>query len=522
MLMNSVTLIRPPYVTPKKSVFGNRGVLPIGLAYLNGTLRALNVSVTCIDAFGEDLENFYPILDTDFLVNGLSEKEILNRIPRDTTIIGISCMFSSEWINTAKLLKKIKLNFPNTLLVLGGEHATAECDYLLKAYPEIDVIIKGEGEEKLKNLVINYNADKKNLHEIEGISFLENDQIIHTESPYRIKNIDDIPFPSWEGLPVRKFLDLGYGHATFNKRALPMIVSRGCPYRCSFCSSKDMWTTRWIARDIDQIIKEVKSYIKDYRINHIDFYDLTLVVNKDWTKKFCDRIINENLGLTWSLPSGTRSEALTFEILSLLRKSGCEKITYAPETGSSRLSYEINKRVNLKKMLHSIRNAAKLGFVIKVNIIIGLPGETYMDLFKTYIYIIKLAFAGAHDVPCFNFTPYPGSFEFNRLVEKGKIVRDENYELLLANMVFTKIFNARSWNSRYPGFILPFLNLGGMFLFYSLQFIFRPWRLWSFVKNIVTNHPSTMMEALCTNLFRDFVIGRRVKLSKPLPINSNS
>lgn len=513
MIENSVTLIRPPYVTPKKSVFGNRGVLPIGLAYLNGSLRELGAKVTCIDAFGEDLENFYPIENTEFLVNGLSDNEIISRIPVDTTIIGISCMFSSEWINTIRLLKKIKLTYPKALIVLGGEHATAECEFLLKTYPEIDVIINGEGEEKFKSLVSKLNPNQWNLDEIEGISYLENNNVIHKKSPYRIKEIDKIALPCWEGFPVKKFLDLGYGHATFNKRALPMVVSRGCPYRCTFCSSKDMWTTRWIARDIDLIIQEIKFYIDNYQINHIDFYDLTLVVNKEWTKKFCERILSEGLDLTWSLPSGTRSEALSWEILALLRESGCEKITYAPETGSSRLSYEINKRVNLKKMLCSIKNAAKLGFVIKVNIIIGLPGETYLDLLKTYIFIVKLAIAGAHDVPCFNFTPYPGSLEFKKLLENGKISRNHNYELLLANMVFTKIFNSRSWNSRYPGFILPFLNLGGMLLFYSLQFTLRPWRLFSFMKNIFRNHPSTMMEALCTNLYRDFVLGRRIILN---------
>lgn len=506
-----ILLIRPPYVIPLKSVYGNKGVPPLGLAYLSAALKGEAHDVECLDAYAEDMDCFTPVDNADLLANGLTIERILDRVSHQTKVIGISCMFSNEWIHTSRLVRAIKQKFPDIFLVLGGEHATADYEYILQNYPEVNCCILGEGEEKIKNLMNHLRSGKKDAAKIEGVTYFAQteNKIITNDFPYRIKNVNDIRPPDWESVPIRKFLNKGYGFSIQGKRTIPMLLSRGCPYRCTFCSNEKMWTTKWVSRDIGQVIDEIKKNIQLYQIEHIDFYDLTAVVNRTWTVAFCRRLIEENLKVTWALPSGTRSEALDAEVLTLLHQSGCTKITYAPETGSIVLGKKIKKNVNLKNMLSSMRHAVKIGLVVKANIIFGFPEERYRDILMNFAFLTKMAFIGVHDVPCFGFSPYPGSDLFRRLLADGKIKRDENYYRFLASLVYTSPLDRRSWSEKLPHFILPLLSLGGMAFFYGLQYLFRPWRFFIMVNRVYTNKPKTMLEVAFNNIKDDFWHGRR-------------
>jgi anaerobic magnesium-protoporphyrin IX monomethyl ester cyclase len=501
-----VVLIRPPYVIPIRSVTGNKGVPSLGLAYLASALKADKHEVKCIDAFAEDMDNLASIDNSKYLANGLSIENIIKKIPRDTDAVGISCMFSNEWIHTSKIVKELKIAFPSIFLVLGGEHVTADHQYILENYPEVNCCILGEGEQKIRSLMMGLQIGNTDLSKIEGITFLDpiTKEIKSTTLSYRIKDLSEIYPPDWESVPLHKFLDRGMGMSIMGKRTIPMLLSRGCPYRCTFCSSENMWTTRWTPRDIDSVIVEMKTYIKRYQVDHIDFYDLTAIVNKSWTISFCKRLIKENLNITWSLPSGTRSEALDEEVLNLLKTSGCTKITYAPESGSVRMSKLIKKNVNLDKMLKSMRYAVDQGMIVKANMVFGFPDERFTDIFLNFIFMFKMARAGIHDVPCFGFTPYPGSALFDRLMKEGKIKRDDNYYQFLVNLVYTSPLERVSWSDKMPDFMMPIFSLGGMAFFYFFQYLFRPSRFISLIKHVYYNKPQTMLESAFTNLFSEY------------------
>ena len=129
----------------------------------------------------------------------------------------------------------------------------------------------------------------------------------------------------------------------------PLMATRGCPYRCTFCSSPSMWGTNWYARDPRDVIAEIKCYLTQYRIEHLEFYDLTAVVDRRWIMEFTALLRAERLPITWRLPSGTRSEALDEEVLGAMVASGCEAIVYAPESGSPRTLARVKKRVKDRK-----------------------------------------------------------------------------------------------------------------------------------------------------------------------------
>lgn len=510
--MANITLLRPPAVLPRSSFQSHEGgVPPLGMAYLAGSLRAIGHDVTIIDSSGEDLMSYTRILGTNLLAQGLSIPDIVSRIPKGTQVIGISCMFANDWIYTKILIKALKKRFPQVPLVAGGEYITADYKYILTHYHEINVCAIGEGEKSLLEIVDAYETGQP-LNHVLGIAYLEDSKIVTTPRRPRIRKVDDIPWPSWDGIPLEEYFYRGLGNHVKGKRAIPMLASRGCPYRCTFCSSPEMWTTRWIPRNPDDIIREIKSYIDRYKIDHVQFYDLTAVINQSWIYHFCRKLNQENLGITWSLPNGTRTEVLTADVLRLLKQSGCEVMGLSPESGSEATLKRIKKRMNIENMLQVVRNCHKLGIVTKVNIIYGLPGQTLKECLQNMKLIARIAFAGADDVACLAFVPYPGSELFYNLKSQNKLPdrNCEEYELWLANNIFNDIAGFRSWSDHLSDKQLAAFVFGSMAFFYSISFLIRPYRLLFLTYRVYKQSPVTMLEMILCSIRNKFIKRRKL------------
>ena len=263
-------------------------------------------------------------------------KEIISSIPDNCDIIGISGMFSSEWNALVPLYKMICKKFKNKFIVAGGEHFTAAPEISMNYLPELNAIALGEGEETIVELVecVSKNGD---LNNVSGLFFRKSKtKFVKTSPRVRLRQINDIPWPEWDLIPLEEYLSRGYSYGVNRGRSMPMIASRGCPYSCTFCSNPLMWGTRWVARDVKDLVDEIEHYISKYKITNVDFYDLTAIVKKKWIIEFCEELINRNINITWQLPSGTRSEAIDKDVTPLLYKSGCRNMNYAPESGSKK------------------------------------------------------------------------------------------------------------------------------------------------------------------------------------------
>lgn len=508
--MTHVTLIRGPVLFPK---FRPSGVVnpvpPIGVAYLAGAAKSAGHKVTCIDAAGEALQRFRICpLDDRLLENGLSMEEIVERIPADTNVIGVSCMFSMDWFYMIRLIRMIRAQFPKPFLVVGGEHVTAEYEYILKTMPEIDACVLGEGENKLINLLNALEAGVPK-EKLPGVVVLDSKTgaLIHNEEKdgeYRILDVNSIPWPAWDILPIQSYLKSGHGHGSHHQRAIPMLASRGCPHRCTFCSSAQMWTIRWKAREVKDVIEEIKYYVRELGINRVEFYDLTAIIDKRWILEFCQRLLDENLGITWSMPSGTRTEALSQDVLELIKKSGCIKLSYPLETGNPRVNKLINKKINYDLSLGSMKNAVDAGIIVKTSIIIGFPFQTWRDILAEYMFAIRLAWIGSRDIVYYNFMPYPGSALHNQLVAEGKIVKDENYPEFLARTFPGNFTDGQSWCPTFSGRVLRFLCLFGIAQFYFFQFLFRPHWIIVSVYRMLRRKPLTLLELGVTTVITRF------------------
>ena len=507
-MARNVVLIRTPVVLPKTSITAQQGVPSLALAYLGASIKSEGFNVTYIDALGEKLGKFSDFGVEGLLSAGLSYTEILERIPYSTNYIGVSCQFSNDWIFSKLLLKKINAAFPHIPIFVGGEHTTADYATILKECPFVTACILGEGEETANEL-LHFLENKKSLSGVSGIAYIENSTLKKTPARKRIKQINEIPWPDWEGLPLENYLSAGLGMAAQGIRSMPVLASRGCPYRCTFCSAPKMWDAKWVGRSVDDVVKEVRHYISRYRIDHIEFYDMSPSIYKKWLEELVAAL--HGIGISWNFPSGMRSENLSPELIRKLKAAGCYKLTFAIETSAPDLIKRIKKKIDPNRALGLIRHAVDAGLVTKVNFIWGIEGQTKFDILYDYYFICKLAFAGLHDATCFAFVPYPGSEDFDNLKAQNRIPsKSDEYEKFLAFNVYNNPFKMKSWSKHIKNFHMTFWTLGGMSLFYSLQFITRPYRIYLLVKRLLQKKPVTMLELALFALFNNFVKGKKL------------
>lgn len=474
----SVALVRGPIVSRLRSV-NNEATPCIAFAYISGYIAARGYRATVIDAIGEGLNRLWPLERyPGYQCQGLTFDEILDRIPPDTGVIGVAAMFSGEWPVVRDLIAAIRARFPDALIVAGGEHITALTEYSLRDCPALDLCVRGEGEQTFHEVLEAHRLGKP-LADVPGVGYLDDAGGYRQNGQLpRVRDIGTIPWPHWPEGYLEKFWAAGKSYGVQSARDMPIMASRGCPYQCTFCSNPQMWTTRYILRDVDDLIAEIESYIRRYDITSLQFYDLTAITKKSWTVEFCSKLIARGISLRWSLPSGTRSEALDEEVLDLLKRTGCDYLVYAPESGSPDTLQKIKKRVSLPRLTASVLAAKRLGIVVRTNLIIGFPHETRRNVFETIRFGLYLALRGADEVSINIFSPYPGTEIFEELRRAGKVRLDDGYFLALTslNSDYTSL-NPLTVNPRMGPRELAFHRIVFMLLNYALGYLVYPARI---------------------------------------------
>ena len=489
-----IALVRPPTLLSDSEVRPGASA-PLGLAYIAASLRAHGHQVSAVDAVGEDLHSYRRVGGVPrVLRHGLTDEQILRRIPLDTDIVAFSCMFSTEWPLTRQLIEATRSNFRRAFIVAGGEHVTSCPEYVLSTTPGLDACGLGEGEDLVVDLATAV-ADGADLDQVAGLVHRKMGTIRRNAPRKRVRDIDSLPWPAWDLLPIRNYIDAGVTPGVHIGRTMPILASRGCPYQCTFCSSPQMWGTLWRARTPEDLLEEVKYYRKLYDVTNFDFYDLTAIVKREWIIRMARLLIDSDLGITWQLPSGTRSEAIDDEVVTLMYRSGCRQVIYAPEHGSDYMLAKIKKKIKKPAMLKSVHAAYLAGITTKANFIVGFPDEKLQHALASYLFAIRLAVAGMDDVSFFPFSPYPGSELFDRLEREGRArLSDEHFLNLLRNRY--------SYSAHIPSVLMPVLAAIGMGLFYLVSFALRPYRLAALAKAVVSGRPTTRLQAALLRVSR--------------------
>ena len=413
-------------------------------------------------------------------------------IPKNVRVIGFSTMFSGEWPIHRRLIEAVRRRFPDAFLVAGGEHATALPEYSLRDCLALDAVAVGEGEHVFYEIVetVREGGDPG---ELVGVCTLRDDGTFRASAGLtRIRDLDNIPWPHWPDGYLENFWSAGKSYGIQTERDLPMMISRGCPFQCTFCSSAQMWTTRYLLRDVDDVLAEIKYYIKKDNITSIQLYDLTAITKKAWIVELCQRMIDEGIDIKWSLPSGTRSEALDAETLGLLKQTGCTYLCYAPESGSPRTLEMIKKKVSLERLTDSVMAARQVGLTLRTNLIIGFPGETRADVFRTVWFGIKMAARGVDEASINIYSAYPGTEIFSDLSKKGMVELNDQYFLGLTslNSDYTS-FKPQTYNEIIGRRELAVYRIGFMLVNYIISYLFYPKRILRTFRNVFYSREST-------------------------------
>lgn len=530
-----ITLIRPPILELPTNLSSYGAILPIGLAYIAAELRDQGHSISVIDAPGEALDRWIKIESRigALSLNGLTPEEIVDRIDPETEMIGITHMFLHEWPTIKEIAERAKAKIPHAIIVLGGENATAFWDFLFKETEAVDYCVLGEGELVISELIrrLQVGESTRDLRGVasretvtEGAAHISNNRRPASELTYakeaasqlsqRIQDPDFLPRPAWEYFPVERYMGMADHHGVHRGRSIPMLATRGCPYQCTFCSSPQMWSTRYVTRKPQAVVDEMKEYITKYRVNNFNFCDLTAIIKKEWIVEFCSLLKKERLDITWQLPTGTRSEALDGEVVRLVYETGCRNVTYAPESGSERMLKIMKKKVKIPRLLGSLEEGRRAGLVTRVNIIIGHPEEKRIDLWQSLKFLIRCAVIGCQDAAVMIFAPYPGSEDTKRLIDQKKLtIAEDYYYLALARSGWS----TQTYNPFMGTCELVAMQFFMLMIFYTVATLTHPWRIIDMIHSLFTGREQTLLDQLLrTKLQRKFNEWRRFASGFPL------
>ena len=363
---------------------------PLGMTYLTAALKKNGFSVKCFDLNIEsyhflksgnidywDYANYYYWLNVDLfrniipLVKKYLEGKVKEILESNPDVIGFS-VFDTGALASLYMAQEIKKIAPNKIIVFGGPGCNKEMEgygFLNSGF--VDAVIAGEGEEAFIELLERYK-EKNTLESIEGSIIKKNGNIIDAEVRKEIKDLNSLAFPDFSMLDIKQY----------TMRALPVLTSRGCVARCSFCSE---WG-KFRFRKAENIIEELKQGIKNYNMKEFLFNDSLINGNVKELERLSDLIIENKMDIIWG--GYARIDLrLNLGLLKKMKKAGCKYLSYGIESGSQKVLNDMNKRILLKDAANNLRDTKRAGIEGHINWIVGFPTESTLDFIKSLWFI---------------------------------------------------------------------------------------------------------------------------------------
>ena len=422
-------LIQPPYIildTEAKSCHP-----PLGLAYIAASLKDRH-EIKVLDAIAEGFYSERPEAN-GYTTYGLSFESIREEIKAfNPDAVGVSCLFSTQAKNVHRIFALTKELNSKIITIVGGAHPSAMPKEVLTDR-NIDYVVIGEGEETVRELLERIEK-KKDFSDIQGLAFYKDSEIAIQDKNNFENNLDSLPLPAWELFPLRKYFSLNRPHGGISKSGsvLPVITSRGCPYRCIFCSIHTIWGRKYRTRKAEAVLNEIDYLISKFGIKGLIFDDDNLTFDRERSVKIFRGMIEKEFNLSWSLPNGVFIATLNRDLLSLMKKSGCYSISMAVESGDEEILKKIKKPLNLAKAKRIIKFIQDLKFEIAVFFVVGFPFETKKQVKKTLRFARQLK---VDNVNFFFATPLPGT---------------ELFELCLSNNLLPNNLDFSVWRQDIP------------------------------------------------------------------------
>jgi anaerobic magnesium-protoporphyrin IX monomethyl ester cyclase len=350
-------------------------------------------------------------------------------------IVGITAntpQVKQSW-RTAAAIKK-ELDVP---IVLGGPHVSVvseELDFESLNSPAVDMVVRGEGEGpwiEVCNLVESFLRDQPAFASgalmdpdldlfrgVLGLSYKTSDGQLHRniDAP-TINDLDSLPWPAYHLFKMQRYTNLQPAtDAVDGSRSFSILTSRGCPYRCTFCSQSIM-PIKWRARSADNVIEEWRHLVRNLDALEIGVLDDSANIRKQRLHELCDRLIAQDLNhVPWIFVNGIRANLADYDLLVKLKKAGLKRTAFGVETGDPDMIQRIDKHIDHETIRQAFKNAKAAGVETIGFFIIGLPGDTRESMQRTIDFAIEV------DPMIANFsmmTPYPGTKVYEEVKAHG-------------------------------------------------------------------------------------------------------
>lgn len=307
-----------------------------------------------------------------------SIKEMVNYVDRASPqVVGIT-MNTTNRFEALELARIIKSRFKIPIIV-GGPHPTLLPDQLLRNYSFIDFIIRNEAEHTIVKL-INALEKREDYSKILGISFKRNNEIIHNPPAPIIENLDDLPFPEWRFFNLKKYIpQTEYPEEYKNSYFGSIITSRGCPFRCTFCSSSNFWGYKIRFRSAESILEEIKM-LYNLGVRFIVFNDDNFTSNKKRAIEVCNLIIQEGLHEKMGWQCRAEVNIVDEELLSIMKKANCNMIEFGIEDCTEEGIRWFKKSHIMPQVKTAFDLCKKYNIKIKSYFIVGGDHETKENL----------------------------------------------------------------------------------------------------------------------------------------------
>lgn len=371
---------------------------PLQLGYLASILEQRNNQVGIVD-----LNLAQDVIDT-------AQRALLDFAP---DLVGISSTTASfpTAIRIAQLSKEV---WPTVKVVMGGCHVTFTANEALGQHPDVDIVVRGEGEETLQELVDCLQAGES-LDRVPGLSYRQNGTAIHNPPRPFIQDLDALPWPALHLLDMKSYNAPG-----------ALTTSRGCPGRCIFCSASVMSGRRYRVRRPERVVDEMQYLHTKYGFRDLAILDDTFTgLPNKLTLPVCHEIQRRGLEVTFACES--RVDNAKPELLKALYAAGCRMIQFGVESGSPQVLEKLGKRITLDQVRRAVQVAVELGIRIVCSFIIGHPFETEQDVQKTVDFMIELRSLGAEGTYLSFLTPFPGTDIYERRESYGITLHETDW-----------------------------------------------------------------------------------------------
>jgi radical SAM superfamily enzyme YgiQ (UPF0313 family) len=333
-------------------------------------------------------------------------------------VVGSQC-YSMDLPTLKPVLETVKAFNPETVTIVGGAHATNAPQHTMKFFGRdlVDFVFIGEGEIGFPLFLEEVGRPTPNFGRVPGLGWRENGGL-HTNPRAQEEDLDKLGMPAWDLIMPESYPFSPHGVVCKNYPIAPVMATRGCPYKCTFCASAG---TQLRKRSIDLVLSEVKLLHDVHGIREFHMVDDNFTLDMDYARDFAHALMKQGLGASWATPNGVRLDRLDKELVTLLRDAGFYSISVGIESGSDRIRIKMKKGSTIQKIRKDLQMVNEVGGIdVTGFFMLGFPDETKEDIEKTLAFSRELPLQRA---TFHSFIPLPGTEVWRQMEASGELDR---------------------------------------------------------------------------------------------------